>query len=216
MSPSATSAAQSHWTRAIALALLVLGWSAVLTQLYLSIEAEIRNGKGAAFGVLMYTGYFTLLSNIFCAAVATVCFLPPARRRQWGGLSEPWVVSAATLSIVMVGLIYFTVLRDQYNPQGINLWVNTTLHYLVPPLFALFWWRVVPRNTLVWSDVLRMLAYPIAYLLYLIVRGEATGLYPYFFVDVPRIGYGAALLNASLISMVFGLGALMLVALKRR
>ena len=47
----------SSLTRALAITLALLGWVAVLTQLYLSIEAEVRAGKGAAFGVLMYTGY---------------------------------------------------------------------------------------------------------------------------------------------------------------
>lgn len=203
-------------THGLAIALALLGWLAVLTQLYLSIEAEVRAGKGAAFGVLMYTGYFTLLSNIFCAAVATASVFPTGSLGRLQGLRRPWVVSAATLAIVMTGSIYFIVLRDQYNPQGINFWVNSALHYVIPPLFAWFWWRIVPRGALDWSDVLRMLAYPVAYLVYLIVRGEATGLYPYFFVDVPRIGYAGALSNAAVISGVFALSAAVLVALKRR
>jgi len=197
-------------------ALVVLGWLAVLTQLYLSIEAEVQAGKGAAFGVLMYTGYFTLLSNIFCAAVATAYLIKPRKIFGFGGLREPWVVSAATLAIIMVGLIYFFVLRNQYDPQGINFWVNTTLHYVIPPLFAIFWWLEIPRGSLVPTDLLRLLTFPVAYLIYLIVRGEATGLYPYFFIDVPRIGYPSALLNAAAISGVFALSGALLIALKRR
>ncbi|MGA1581248.1 MAG: Pr6Pr family membrane protein [Luminiphilus sp.] len=202
--------------RRFATLLAVLGWAAVLTQLYLSIEAEIRSGRGAAFGVLMYTGYFTLLTNIFCAAVASAHAWPKSTAKLGESLRAPWVISAATLSIVMVGSIYFALLRNMYNPQGINFWVNSTLHYVIPPLFIIFWWQVVPRGRLVFSDVWRMLAYPVAYLVYLIVRGEATGLYPYFFIDVPRIGYGSALINAGLISGVFALSAALMVFLKRR
>lgn len=202
--------------RRLAVVLAILGWAAVLTQLYLSIEAEIRSGRGAAFGVLMYTGYFTLLTNIFCAAVASAYAWPKSTGKLGESLRAPWVVSAATLSIVMVGSIYFALLRNMYNPQGINFWVNSTLHYVIPPLFMIFWWRVIPRGTLFFSDVWRMLTYPVAYLLYLIVRGEATGLYPYFFIDVPRIGYGNALINAALISGIFALSAVLMVFFKRR
>lgn len=202
--------------RRFAALLAMLGWAAVLTQLYLSIEAEIRTGRGAAFGVLMYTGYFTLLTNIFCAAVASAHAWPKLSAKLGESLRAPWVVSAATLSIVMVGGIYFALLRNMYNPQGINFWVNSTLHYVIPPLFLSFWWHVIPRGWLIFSDVWRMLTYPVAYLLYLIVRGEATGLYPYFFIDVPRIGYGNALINAGLISGVFALSAVLMVFLKRR
>ena len=196
--------------------LAVLGWAAVLTQLYLSVEAEIRAGRGAAFGVLMYTGYFTLLTNIFCAAVASAHAWPKSTAKLGDTLRAPWVVSAATLSIVMVGSIYFALLRNMYNPQGINFWVNSTLHYVIPPQFMIFWWQIIPRGGLVLSDVRRMLTYPVAYLIYLIVRGEATGLYPYFFIDVPRIGYGHALTNAALISGVFALSAVLMVFIKRR
>ena len=202
--------------RRFATLLAVLGWAAVLTQLYLSIEAEIRSGRGAAFGVLMYTGYFTLLTNIFCAAVASAHAWPKSTAKLGDTLCAPWVVSAATLSIVMVGSIYFALLRNMYNPQGINFWVNSTLHYVIPPLFMIFWWQIIPRGGLVLSDVWRILTYPVAYLIYLIVRGEATGLYPYFFIDVPRIGYGHALTNAALISGVFALSAVLMVFIKRR
>lgn len=202
--------------RRFAILLAILGWSAVLTQLYLSIEAEVRAGRGAAFGVLMYTGYFTLLTNILCAAVATACAWPRASSTRMAALREPWVVSAATLSIIMVGSIYFGLLRNMYNPQGVNFWVNSTLHYVIPPLFAIFWWQMVPRGALGVRDIARMLAYPVAYLLYLIVRGEATGLYPYFFIDVPQIGYTDALINAAGISLVFAVAAASMVFLKRR
>lgn len=193
--------------RILARALAIVGWIGLLLQLYLSIRTQLLQGRTAAFGVLMYLGYFTILSNGFCALVATAHAL--------GRTPRPWVTSAATLSILMVGGIYVGLLRDQWNPQGLQMLVNVLMHYVVPPAFALFWWRAVPHGSLQWIDVGKLLAYPLAYLGYLGLRGELTGLYPYFFIDVSRIGYPAALVNAAGISTVFALSGWGLVAMKR-
>lgn len=187
--------------------LAIVGWIAMLLQLYLSLQTQWVQGRSSAYGVFMYLGYFTILSNGFCALVATAHAIGRAPR--------PWVTTAATLSILMVGGIYVGLLRDQWNPQGLQMLVNVLMHYLVPPAFVVFWWRTVPHGSLVWADGAKLLAYPVAYLAYLGLRGELTGVYPYFFIDVARIGYPAALVNAAGISALFALSGLGLVALKR-
>lgn len=193
--------------RALARALAIVGWIGLLLQLYLSIRTQLLQGRSAAFGVLMYLGYFTILTNGLCTLLATAYAL--------GRPLRPAVMTSAALSILMVGSLYFLLLRDQWNPQGLQMLVNVLMHYLVPPAFAWWWWRVVPSDSLQWHDVGKLLAYPLAYLVYLGLRGELTGLYPYFFIDVARIGYPAALSNAAGVSAVFALSGLSLVAMKR-
>lgn len=193
--------------RALARALAIVGWIGLLLQLYLSIRTQLLQGRSAAFGVLMYLGYFTILTNGLCTLLATAYAL--------GRPLRPAVMTSAALSILMVSSLYFLLLRDQWNPQGLQMLVNVLMHYLVPPAFAWWWWRVVPSDSLQWSDVGKLLAYPLAYLVYLGLRGELTGLYPYFFIDVARIGYPAALSNAAGVSVVFALSGLSLVAMKR-
>ena len=114
----------------------------------------------------------------------------------------------------MVGAVYHVLLSHLYQQEGLQAVCNRILHYTIPPLFPLPWWFAVPRHSLVWSDAWRILSYPLAYLVYLIARGEMTGLYPYFFIDVPRIGYPQALLNAAGLSAVFIAAGLLLIAVK--
>lgn len=176
-------------------------------QLYLSLRTQILQGRSAAYGLFLYLGYFTILSNGFCALVATA----HARGRPPPG----WVTTAAAVSIAMVGSLYFLLLRDQWDPRGLQMIVNVAMHYVVPPAFVLFWWISVPHRALVWADTLRVLVWPITYLAYVLLRGEWSGHYPYFFIDVARLGYPAALGNAAGISLAFAVTGLVFVGLKR-
>lgn len=175
-------------------------------QLYLSLRTQWLQGHSPAYGVFLYLGYFTILTNGFCAAVATA----HARNRP----PAAWVTTAAAVSIAMVGTLYFLLLRDQWNPQGLQLIVNVVMHYGVPPAFVLFWWISVPRYALSGLDTLRVLVWPITYLVYVLVRGEWSGHYPYFFIDVARLGYPTALGNAAAISAAFALTGVGFVVLK--
>lgn len=180
---------------------------ALLLQLYLSLRTQLMQGNSAAYGLFLYLGYFTILTNGFCVLVATA----HARGRP----PAAWVTTAAAVSIAMVGSLYFLLLRDQWDPRGLQMLVNVVMHYVIPPAFVLFWWLGVPRRALAWSDTTRVLAWPVAYLGYVLLRGEWSGHYPYFFIDVTHLGYPSVFTNAAGISLAFALTGLAFVALKR-
>jgi len=201
--------------RRFALALAVLGWTALVVQAFISIDRHVALGNGAAYGVMMYTGYFTILTNAFCAMVATSLALGPRASANWRWWRRPERVTAAAVSILLVGVVYHLLLRDIHHPQGLEYACNLALHYLVPPLFVLLWWLVVPRGALGWRDAWVAFAFPAAYAVYVFARGEMAGVYPYPFFDVTKIGYGGALRNAVGLSAVFVATALAMLALKR-
>lgn len=64
-----------------------------------------------------------------------------------------------------------------------------------------------------WSDVPIWILYPVGYCIYIFVRGELTGLYPYYFIDVSVLGYFPAILNAVAIGFGFVLVATLLIAI---
>lgn len=67
-------AKSSCGTRAWA-GLAVVAWSGVVLQLGLSIALAQSNGRTAVDGVVAFLGYFTVLSNLFVALVATLPLL---------------------------------------------------------------------------------------------------------------------------------------------
>lgn len=201
--------------RSLGFALAWGGAFAVVLQLGLSIQHQLEAGRTVGFAVLQYTGYYTIITNTFCALVAGACITPARFGRFAATLRSPITITAAAVSIFMVGMLYVTLLTQVHHPKGLEHLTNLLLHYLIPPLFSYFWWQVVPQGSLDWRDAWRCMALPAAYLIYLAVRGAATGLYPYYFVDVSQLGYARAAINALVIAAVFLLAILGFIRLKR-
>ncbi|MGA0799952.1 MAG: hypothetical protein ACO3P5_05870, partial [Steroidobacteraceae bacterium] len=65
-------------TRTLGLFLAWGGAFAVILQLGLSIQHQLEAGRTVGFAVLQYTGYYTIITNTFCALVAGAS-LAPAR-----------------------------------------------------------------------------------------------------------------------------------------
>lgn len=191
-----------------------LGWLAVGTQFVLSIRSGIANGHGALYGIVQYFGYFTLLTNILCAAVSTA-FLRNGDGPLARFLRRPGVVSAAATSIIVVGVVYHLLLAQQWDPQGIDLVVDTLLHTVNPILFVILWTRLVPRGVAQLQDATIAAGYMLSYSAYTLVRGELLGEYPYPFIDVTALGYPLALRNAALLGVAFVALSALMVGLNR-
>lgn len=210
--------------RPISALLALIAWLTVGTQFVLSIRSSLAAGNSVVHGIVMYFGYFTLLTNILGAAIFSAWARPPLRPALpsapaepglAGFLRSPGVTSTAATAIIIVGAVYHAVLADLWNPQGLDLAVDTMLHTVLPLLFVAFWWRTVPRGAIGWGDIPRWAAYPACYALYVFARGAVIGEYPYPFIDVGQIGYLAALRNAAGIAVVFCALAALLVGVNR-
>lgn len=195
-------------------ALALLAWAALLLQLLLSVRLALANGHGIGHGLLVYTGFFTILSNLLVALVLTA-WAGAGRRGRPGWLRRPGTAAVAAAGIAVVAIAYHLLLRQVWDPRGWQLLADQLLHYLVPAGYLLWWWRVPGRARLRWRQWPWWLVWPMAYLVYALARGELTGLYPYPFIDVPRLGYGAALANAGAILVGYGLVAAALLQLTR-
>lgn len=211
--------------RALIAIVAALAWLTVGTQFILSIRTGVANGNGVVGGIVSYFGYFTLLTNILCAAILTAHAGARRGERVTGSGSEPHalgaflrlpaVASTAATAIIIVGVVYHLLLAALWNPQGIDLVVDTMLHTVLPILFVLFWWQTVPRGAITLQEIPRWASYPAGYAVYAFARGEIIGEYPYPFIDVASIGYGAALRNSVAVAVVFLALAAVLVGVNR-
>lgn len=192
----------------IAAALIALaGWSALTLQAALTIGLVRRGGGTLADGLVLLAGYFTILTNLIVAATLTAI----AAGRSVGVS----LIGAATLFIAIVGLVYSLVLRALWSPQGWQKVADMALHDVVPLGVVAFWFIFVPKGGLAWRDPFAWLAFPLAYFVYALLRGTATGWWAYPFLNADALGYAAVLRNAAILTATFlGLG-LALVALDR-
>jgi hypothetical protein len=184
-------------------ALVVIAWITLVVQLGIAIQGPLGRGEGVLRGIINYLGYFTILTNGFCALAMTARALPNWRSRFAAFLRRNGTVTTAAGSIAIVSTVYHTILARTWNPQGIQLATDFVLHTLVPVGYLVFWWNYVPRGALAARDVPRWLVWPLAYCVYVFIRGALLGEYPYFFIDVPAIGYARAAINSVIVLGVF-------------
>jgi hypothetical protein len=211
-------------TRPLAALFATLAWVTLGTQFLLSIRTALGTGGSVWDGVVSYFGFFTVLTNLFCATIllAHARRPRPSERRGtppqavvWDVLMRPGVMTTAATAIIIVGVVYHLVLADLWNPRGINLAVDTMLHTVLPVAYVLFWWLAVPRGAITWREVPLWLVYPGAYAVYVFARGALIADYPYPFIDVAQIGYAAAVRNSVGIALVFAAVAAALVGVNR-
>lgn len=190
-------------------------WCALLLQAVLTTITSLDNGKGFGHAVLVYFGYFTILSNLLVASVLSAAARPGASTGFWRILQQSWLRASATAAIIIVGLLYFLILRHTWQPTGLQKLADGMLHYLAPVLTLIFWTAVCRHDRLAWRDLPRSLIYPMLYLVYVFMRGAVSGLYPYPFINVADIGLQQALANALGILAVYTALAVLLFVLNR-
>jgi hypothetical protein len=183
--------------------LVVLAWLTLVLQFALCIQGPLGRGEGIWPGVDHYFGYFTILTNGLCALVMTSNVYAGWRGRFATFLRRPGVATSAAGSILLVATVYHAVLRTTWMPEGMYLFTDLMLHTLLPMGYLAFWWTSVPRGALSMRDIPRWISWPGLYTVYAFTRGAITGTYPYFFVDVPTIGYLASVRNTLVILVGF-------------
>jgi hypothetical protein len=200
--------------RLLVAALAALVGFGLLLQLFLTVHSNVGSGRGALWGIILYLGYFTILTNLLvCLALTLPLMAPSTAGGRFFARSD--VNACVATSIVFVGLAYHFLLRNMWHPQGYSLLADTLLHYVTPTMFLLYWWFAFPKGALRWSYPFIWGLYPTAYLVYALIRGALIGNYPYGFIDPKAIGYEKTLINGIGLLIVFFVLGLILVALGR-
>ena len=176
--PPLASTVSARWRRAtgvlrIAAGLLVL--AALVTQ----ITDQLLND---AFVPQEYFAYFTIESSMM--NVVTLIVAGVYAIRHAGDTELLTAVRAAILAYAVVtGSVYNLLLRGIPDTgfQGIG-WPNDVLHVIIPVFIALDWLVTPGRARLGWSAIWIVASYPIAWLAFTLLRGLATGWFPYPFL----------------------------------
>lgn len=154
-------------------------------------------------------GYFTVLTNVLVAATfLKISLLPRRTKAVWN--------AGLTLWICAVGAVYHVILADIWQPEGLAWWADQGLHTVVPILVLIWWLTLDDKAELRSQHALLWLIWPLLYCVYALIRGGATGFYPYPFVDVATLGIGQVVTNIAGLVLAFGLGGLALVVVSRR
>ena len=201
--------------RPLAALIGLVAWFGVILQLYLSLRLTNSMGMNTAEGLMIYFGYFTVLTNILVAVAATwPVALPSTTPGRF--FARPATIGWVAASIAFVGVTYFVLLRHVWNPQGLQLVADVLLHYIVPALVLIYSAISLRRTALRWTAPLWWSLYPVIYFVYVLLRGVLIGRYPYHFIDVSQLGYALTLRNAAVLWVAFLVLSYVLLLLWRR
>jgi len=190
--------------RPFAFAIATLCLAALIGQSVVST----RLTGGTAAALWQMAAYFTVLTNIGVAATfGLIAVTGREATAAWHG--------AITLAILTVGVIYHWLLSGLWQPRGLAFWADQGLHSVVPALVALYWLTCAPKSGLALRHAALWLVWPLAYCVWALARGAATGAYPYPFIDATALGAARVTLNIAGLGLAFLIAGLLLVVLAR-
>jgi hypothetical protein len=173
-----------------------------------AIATQLAHTRGLTppGSIVNFFSFFTIESNIIAVVVFVIGAIPGREPdSRWYDLAR----GAGATYMSVTGVVYAVLLSDL--PSGADStipWVNEVLHYLMPLVVFLDWLFVPPRSAIRFRESLTWAAFPLAYAVYSLIRGAATGWYPYPFLNVDMHGWGRVLINC----VGIGIGTIVFVA----
>ncbi len=204
---------QSAKSKQIFLAIgTLITWFAIVFQFYLMM---LNRQTSIPEAIIRFFSFYTILTNILVALCFTFLWLKPKSR--WGNFfSQSKTLTAITVYITIVAIVYNTILRFTWNPQGLQQVADELLHVIIPVFFILYWFIFACKDELLWKNVFLWLLYPLVYIVYILFRGAFAEYYPYPFLDVNALGYNKVFLNSAGLFIAFLVLSFLFVAIAKR
>jgi hypothetical protein len=145
--------------------------------------------------VLNVFTFFTIQSNILLGVTCLIVAIAPRTRSTVFRVAR----LCGLIGITITGVVFHLALRDLQDLTGQAKVADFLLHTVSPILGVSGWLLFGPRRLTSKTVVWLTLAFPIAYGVFTLIRGEAIGWYPYPFMDVGEHGYPRIIVNCVII-----------------
>lgn len=170
--------------RTFATVIALGAFSTIAIRIWLRMDADGESLGEAVWSMYRYyTIWTTTLIGIACACVA----LSRGVKAQ--------TLTGLLLSIIIVAVVYHALLARLNDFVGIDAFIDTMLHTVIPIAFAAFWIVFVPKAGLRNGHILEWLVLPFVYCIYAMIRAQFDGEYPYFFLNLTELGITRTALN---------------------
>ena len=138
--------------------------------------------------------YFTNLGNLYCLALMVNELVRLVRRKSISLPLLQWEFGGL-ISILVIGAVYNLLLGD---PTSASYWANkpsVCLHLITPILYAIYFFSTRPVRKVTAGGIQCSILLPYLYIAFIYVRHYITAdqWFPYFFLDINRIGWTGAL-----------------------
>lgn len=185
--------------KALNILVAVTGWFAIIAQFIVMLENRTTSIPEM---VVRFFSFFTILTNILVASYFTSQIIS-SKGNSRNLFSKTGTLTAITVYITVVGLVYQIALRHLWKPTGLQMIVDELLHTIIPTLAIIYWFLYEQKSELKWKMIPKFLLYPLFYLAFILVRGQLSGFYPYPFINVTTLGWTQTLINSIVLFGVF-------------
>lgn len=182
----------------------------LLALLTIAVQVPLTYEDQGSLGATLWRlgWFFTLLTNaMVCVSFGLMSIRGRSLSAQWLGGLNLW--------ILIVAVVYHALLAHLYEETGLRWWTDLSFHTLIPIVTALYWLVFAPKTPLPWRAAAVWLWWPVVYCLYAILRGLATGAYPYPFLDAGKLTLVQLAINIAGLALGFYLGGLAIIAIAR-
>lgn len=161
--------------------------------------------------------YFTNLGNLYCLGLMVNELVRLIHRRPISLPLMQWEFGGL-ISILVIGVVYNLLLGD---PTSSAYWANkpsVCLHLITPILYAAYFFATRPVRKVAAGGIQCSILLPYLYIAFIYMRHLITGdqWFPYFFLDVNRIGWGGALCWVVALTLVFVITGIIFIYLGKR
>ena len=161
--------------------------------------------------------YFTNLGNLYCLALMVNELVRLIRRKPLSLPLMQWEFGGL-ISILVIGAVYNLLLGD---PTSAAYWANkpsVCLHLITPILYAIYFFSTRPVRKVTVGGIQCSILLPYLYIAFIYTRHLITGdqWFPYFFLDINRIGWYGAFYWIIALTVVFVLTGIIFIYLGKR
>lgn len=161
--------------------------------------------------------YFTNLGNLYCLALMINELVRLVRRKSISLPLMQWEFGGL-ITILVIGAVYNLLLG---NPCTADYWNNkpsVCLHLITPILYAIYFFSTRPVRKVTVGGIQCSIFLPYLYIAFIYTRHLITGdqWFPYFFLDINRIGWGGAFCWIIGLTAVFVLTGIIFIYLGKR
>lgn len=186
----------------------LVGWTTLLVQFYLMQKNSVTNPFETT---VRFFSFFTILSNILVSVSFTSLYF-----NKLSEIFQMKTLTAIAIYISIVAIVYNVVLRFLWEPTGLQKLIDELLHVVIPIIFVYYWFKHGPTEKINYIFIWKILLFPLIYLLFVLVRGNYSGFYPYPFVDVSTIGMSQSIVNSIVILVAFVVSSAFFIRVSRR
>ena len=163
--------------------------------------------------------YFTNLSNFLCLGVMVTALIQTAKRKGDDYVkTTPLLKFIGLLGILLTFCVFNFMLAgaEGRDPQ-LNWRIGSIcFHVILPIMYIADWFLFYERKKCTWRYPIASVSFPLAYAIFLLIHAAILGfnssiltptgstlIYPYFFVNIDKLGVPGVLMWVGILSVAF-------------